>query len=263
VSLEILRRTPRGGARAAPLLFVHGAYAGAWCWDEHFLAYFAERGYDAHAVSLRGHAGSRTDIPLDALGMTDYVADVVEAASRLEARPVLIGHSMGANVVQRAARTVNARAMALLAPVPPQGLALSGWSLAARDPSLFGALAAVQLGGNGSPALPRLRDWLLSSSVTEKDAARYLRRMQRESQRALMDLAWPQHVWIAPSIGVPVLVIGARDDAFFPIAMVEESARFHGVAPIIVDDMAHVMMLEPEWRTAADRIAEWLDRRGL
>jgi pimeloyl-ACP methyl ester carboxylesterase len=46
--------------RPTPLLFVHGAWHGAWCWDEYFLDFFAGRGYRALAVSLRGHGNSPT-----------------------------------------------------------------------------------------------------------------------------------------------------------------------------------------------------------
>src|SRR6516165_8673357 len=44
----------RGPSRAqkAPLLFVHGAWHGAWCWDEHFLDYFAAKGYRSPAVNV-------------------------------------------------------------------------------------------------------------------------------------------------------------------------------------------------------------------
>ena len=31
---------------------------GAWCWDAHFLGYFASHGFDAYAVNLRGHGNS-------------------------------------------------------------------------------------------------------------------------------------------------------------------------------------------------------------
>ena len=58
MTLEILSRLPKERTTHAPLLFVHGAYTGAWCWDEYFLPYFAERGFEAHAVSLRGHGAS-------------------------------------------------------------------------------------------------------------------------------------------------------------------------------------------------------------
>src|SRR5476649_2140141 len=56
--LEVLSRAPTTSRNAPPLLFVHGAWHGAWCWDEHFLGYFSKRGFSAHAVSLLGHGES-------------------------------------------------------------------------------------------------------------------------------------------------------------------------------------------------------------
>ena len=58
MKLEVITREPETDARPTPVLFVHGMFHGAWCWEEHFLPYFAQRGYAAHALSLRGHVGS-------------------------------------------------------------------------------------------------------------------------------------------------------------------------------------------------------------
>ena len=44
---------------APPLLFVHGAYCAAWVWEEYFLPWFAQRGWNATAISLEGHGDSR------------------------------------------------------------------------------------------------------------------------------------------------------------------------------------------------------------
>jgi pimeloyl-ACP methyl ester carboxylesterase len=263
-ALEILHRAPRQPARGAPLLFVHGAFLGAWCWDEYFLPWFAERGFDARAVSLRGHGGSPLPGPLDLAGLDDYVADTLLAASQFDSPPVLIGHSMGAIVIQRAARRCAAPGMVLMAPVPPHGLAGSLFTLATRDPPLFLALNAMQLGsGHDRTGLHPVRDYLFSQSVSEPDARRHLLRMQRESQRALTDLAWPQHLWIRQSVGLPTLVIGAGHDAFFPAGALDESARFHGVSPMMFPEMAHAMMLEPEWSDVASAIAKWMDEQRL
>lgn len=100
--LELLHEAPTHPLDAPPLLFLHGAYVGAWCWQEHFLPWFAAQGYDAWALSLRGHGGSRTDRPRDTLSIDDYVDDVLRAQERLPAEPILIGHSMGGFVAQKA-----------------------------------------------------------------------------------------------------------------------------------------------------------------
>ena len=44
-TLEVLSRLPADASRQTPLLFVHGAFTGAWCWEEHFLPFFADAGY--------------------------------------------------------------------------------------------------------------------------------------------------------------------------------------------------------------------------
>src|SRR5690349_18737071 len=49
---------PVAGRDVTPILFLHGAFAGAWIWAEHFLPFFAAAGYPAYALSLRGHAAS-------------------------------------------------------------------------------------------------------------------------------------------------------------------------------------------------------------
>ena len=67
----MLARLPARPPKPTPLLFVHGAFTGAWCWDEHFLPFFAEAGYAAHAVSLSGHGRSRGRDRLDQLSIAD------------------------------------------------------------------------------------------------------------------------------------------------------------------------------------------------
>ena len=93
--LEVIDRGHPSEAHPAPLLFVHGAWHAAWCWDEYFLNFFADSGYRALALSLRGHGSSPTRKPLRACSIADYVEDVTFVADNLPRRPVVIGHSMG------------------------------------------------------------------------------------------------------------------------------------------------------------------------
>lgn len=80
MKLEMISKVPPINPQPTPLLFVHGAWHGAWCWDVHFLDYFAQHGFAAHAVSLRGHGNSEGRSKLRGTRIADYVQDVAAAA---------------------------------------------------------------------------------------------------------------------------------------------------------------------------------------
>ena len=152
MNLEVLSRKARGTIHRTPLLFVHGAYVGAWCWEENFLDWFAERGYPVHAVSLRGHGESHGHDRLPDFGLADYAEDVARVAAALPRPPVLIGHSMGALVVQKYfEKAAHAPAMILASPVPSYGLLPSSFALAFTRPALFASLNTVASGGPAAP----------------------------------------------------------------------------------------------------------------
>lgn len=263
MNLEIISRIPESPLHPVPLLFVHGANAGGWVWDEYFLPYFAERGYAAHAVSLRGHGGSGGKDTLRWTSLGDYVEDVRAAVARIgHPAPVLIGHSMGGMVVQKYLQTTTAPAAVLMASVPPDGLLESSISLAWRDPSLFWEISLVQSLGPEAATFSTMRRALFSDSAPDQQLRSYFAHMQGESQRAIMDmmgLDLPRVDKVRSGIGrMPLLVCGAEHDAFFPVRLVHRTARAFGTKAVIFPGIAHAMMLEPTWRQVADRLHGWL-----
>jgi len=256
----LVRKARRRRAQAAPLLFVHGAFAGAWCWDEHFLDYFAALGHDAWAVDLRGHGAQAAAV--DHASLEDYVSDVVQAVARIGVPPVLVGHSMGAIVTQRACRHARIRAQILMAPVPPQGVAASSFALALKNPEILNLINKLQFSETSMPTPELLRQALFSPQMPLATISRYLRRMCRESQRALFDLSWPQYGWIDRAT-MPLLVLGAQADVLFPPQVVSETAQWHGVDAVMLPGLAHAMMLDKDWGQAAAAIAGWLKAGGL
>ena len=242
-----------------PLLFVHGAFSGAWIWDEKLLPWFAERGWEAHAVSLRGHGGSEGRDRLDCFGLSYFVEDVLEAMDRLPAAPVLIGHSMGGIVVQRALARRAAPAGVLMASAPPYGLWQSTLGLAWRDPAVFHQMSLLMAFGSRSTDPRTLRRAMFSGGMPEEEAARYDRRLQEESRRILMEIGG----WIPfpalPPRGTPVLVLGAEKDLLFPADQVAATARMLGTEPVIFPAMGHAMMLERGWEAVARHIDVWLN----
>ncbi|MEZ5614559.1 MAG: alpha/beta hydrolase [Rhodocyclaceae bacterium] len=261
--LEVISRLPdaKVSLRNTPLLFLHGAYAAAWCWDEHFLAYFAERGYASHALSFSGHGGSPGRDRLDSFGIDHYVADVAAVVAQLPAPPVLIGHSMGGMVAQKYLETHAAAAVVLLASVPPQGLWAAAFGLAFQKPGLMNDLN--RLLGGGQVALDTLRSAMFAQPVTTEDLARWYRRMQPESHRAIWDMTLFNLPLKSRMALPPLLVLGAGHDSLIPASQVEMTARHYGVEAEIFEDMGHGLMLEQGWRQVAGRISGWLEAEGL
>ena len=122
MKLEVITRVPETGARPTPVLFVHGMFHSAWCWEEHFLPYFAQSGYAAHALSLRGHGGSEGRERFRWISLADYVSDLKQVVNQLTSPPALVGHSMGGMIIQKYLQSHQSPAAVLLASVSPKGL---------------------------------------------------------------------------------------------------------------------------------------------
>jgi len=266
--LEVLEHHPAssGGPERPPLVFVHGAYTAAWCWEEHFLPFFAQAGFHCLAPSLSGHGGSRSRSRLDSYSIDDYVDDVAEVVASLPSPPVLIGHSMGGFVVQKYLESHQAAGAVLLCPVPPQGLASSVFGMLVARPGLFVELNRFMVGDTVAPA--SLQEALFAQAVAPEALARYLRLAQPESRRALWDmmlLALPQGNGILahlPHGRESLRVIGAEQDRIIPAALVTMTARCYGLTATIHPGMGHALMLERGWRKVAQDILDGLGFPG-
>jgi non-heme chloroperoxidase len=259
--LEIIEAAPQAGGRGRPLLFVHGAFAGAWCWSKHFLPYFAGQGFRACALSLSGHGGSPGRERLDWLSIADYVRDLEQAVDTVGGDPVLVGHSMGGFVVQKYLERASAPGAVLMASVPPQGLLSASIALAFSNPGLFADLNSMLHRGRAS--LESLQHALFASPVALDDLKAYYRLMQPESQRAMWDMTFFDLPRLRPERCPPLLVLGAERDILVPPAQAEQAAQAYGTQAEIFPGMGHVMMLETDWQKVAERIIAWLRAEKL
>ncbi|MBS0544165.1 MAG: alpha/beta fold hydrolase [Proteobacteria bacterium] len=259
--LEVLCHAPASRTHDHPILFIHGAYVSAWCWAEHFLPWFAARGWEAYALSLSGHGGSRRRDHLDSYSLDDYVRDVAEVAARLSAPPILVGHSMGGIVAQKYLEHHDAPATVLMSSVPPQGLMGSAVGLMFKKPGLLADLNNIM---NGTDVdIRSLQDALFHQPVAPVALRRYYRLCQPESHRALWDMTLFNLPQPARMHRPPMLILGAQHDHLIPPDQVHMTAATYGRQAEILDGMGHGMMLEQSWETAAERIAHWLDERDL
>lgn len=253
---HIVSRVPRTPTSRPPLLFVHGAFAGAWCWEEHFLDWFAELGFEAHALDLPGRFGRPDAGMLQSYTLFDYLDAVLAAIDGMPVPPIVIGHSMGGYLAWRATELRDVAGMVLMAPVPPTGLAAPAMQLMIANPSLFADVARVHAGEPGDP--DRLHAALFSDNMPKSRARRHMARFQSESRLAVAGL----YVGHMPNVlalwGTPVKIVGAQHDTLIPPAHVHWTASLAGTSAHIYEKMGHGMMLEPGWETVAADIGDWI-----
>jgi non-heme chloroperoxidase len=254
--LELVAARPAAVTFPHPILFVHGAYVGAWCWAEYFLPHFAEAGFESYALSLRGHGKSPGRGSLSWHSIADYVHDLSATLARIGRQAVVVGHSMGAFVVQKYLEHHRLPGAALLAPVPPQGLGAPSVELAMREPSLFTEVNAIMQYGRASPAA--LQRAMFAQPMDATRLADYHQRCQRESQRAIWDMAMfnPVQVWRVNR--VPLLYLAAEQDRLIPLHYQTAGAALLGHPLHVADGVGHGLMLETGWRRVADRVIDWL-----
>ncbi len=259
--LEMIDKGFATESHPVSLLFVHGACSTAQVWDEHFLDFFANNGYRAVALSLRGHGASSSSKPLKSCSIADYVEDVVAVVGNLGSPPVLIGHSMGCWVVLNYLAVQGARAGILLAPGTPRGLRRWALRTVLRHPWLI-----LRSNTFGNPAdlfstPASAREFLFSTHTPESVITSCVARLEPESTRAARETV--NRLPDAGRVTAPMLVLGAADDGMRVDGDASAVAEIYHTDVEIFPDMGHVMMYEPGWRAVAERIDGWLAGRGL
>eukprot|EP00775_Hariotina_reticulata_P013096 gene13096-13223_t len=285
--LEVLRMPARKKlSTKPPLLFVHGSYHAAWCWEEKFQPYFADTGYESWAVSLRCQGGSdRPAVAPAVAGTLDtHAQDLAEVVQQMGGPPVMVAHSFGGLIAQKY----------LLDSAPPSSASGSSGSsrpAAGSYPALAGAalLASVPPSGNRDLIIRWLmKDLVLSWKITmafvsktfansveeakyaffsddlpQVEAVRYQKLLAECSPIRLLDLKDMQKqvpLPAAPAHCPPMFVLGGEDDKVLDIKAYEELARHYNTQAVVLPNMAHDVMLDTRWKSAAVELQNWLDK---
>jgi alpha-beta hydrolase superfamily lysophospholipase len=168
---------------------------------------------------------------------------------------------MGGLVVQKYLETVAAPAGVLLASVPPHGTIRATLRTIWRIPWRF-LKANLQLRLYPLVETPHLaREAFFSPTIEGDTLLKYFQFIQDKSYLAFLDmllLNLPKpHL-----ITTPMLVLGGARDAIFHQGETHATAAAYGTEAVLFPDLAHDLMLEPGWRSAADTILGWLETHG-
>lgn len=238
-----------------PVLFLHGIFAGAWCF-EGWQRRFAAAGHPAFALDLRGRAGSRPVRDVGRVALREYVEDALEAARQL-GTPLVVGHSMGGLLAQAVAEAGASAATVLLASAPPRGIPFITPQLLLRQVRHLPALLLSRpLEGARAE-----HDALTLHRLPPDEADAAFARFIPDSGRVGRELSLGA-LSIDPSrVKTPVLVVVPGADRFVAPRAGRALARRYGADLREYPEHAHFIIAEPGWERVADDVLRWLATR--
>ena len=199
---------PERRSRRKPLYLLHGELGGSWLW-ERYLSYFAQRGWEGHALNLRAHFWSET-ADLASLDLESYVDDAQAGLEALGRPAVLVGHGMGGLLALKVAERVGAAGLVLISPALPRPIRPEPPPHVVRlVPAVF---RAELIGWAGAAEHVRRQN----PDLSELDVQRVQHMMGAESGLARRQMLEGMVVDRAMLEAIPTLVLGGGVDRLFP-----------------------------------------------
>ena len=262
MKIELLSNKPKDIKNETPILFVHGMWHGAWCWEPYFFPYFEKKGIKVYALSLSNHANSRRKKPFNLLRINDYVKDVEQIVDTFDKNPILIGHSMGGFIAQKYLENNSAAGVVLMASVPPFGI--WGGTLSVLK-KFTGAFLKANVTFNLKHIVNsnyKYKHILCSEKFSDKDIVEYQKLIDTESYLAYMDMLGLNLVNVkkVKKNKTPFLIIGGGKDAVLSKKALLKTAKKYNTEAIIFEGISHMMMLSPGYSKVADTIINWMDK---
>ena len=244
---------PERRSRRKPLYLLHGELGGSWLWHR-FLGYFAPRGWEGHALNLRGHYWSGV-ADFAELSFDTYLDDVLAGAGTMARPPIVIGHGLGGLLAMRLAQERPISALVLLSSALPA-------ELLEPPPSHMVRLLPRQyrrelIGWDGPVDVIQRQH----PDLSEADVMRIQHMMGRESGAARRQMLEGVSVSRDEIPPVPRLVVGAGQDRYFPEADSERLAEWLGAEYVPFGAASHYGLVtgEQSYEQVAETVRTFME----
>jgi pimeloyl-ACP methyl ester carboxylesterase len=257
--LEILHKKAEGSPKGN-IVLVHGAWMGAWCWEDNFLPYFAQQGYNVYALSLRGHGNSPANKGLNSLSIGNYVTDVWQVVQNLTGNTYLIGHSMGGYIVQKFLEHYGASVTkaVLVASVPCNGVSIRPLKIVKAigfvDFIKMNLLLDLSLATN-TPK--KVKAVCFNANESDELVQFTTKNASSESFTAYLQMLWGW--FIKPKrIKTPLLIVSGGTDWLFPLNEQQVLVDTYQAPQLIYPDKPHNLFATEGWEQVAADIEVFL-----
>ena len=242
---------------------VHGVSCGGWCFEA-FGSVFEARGFECLAPDLVGHGADKSNgiENLTGVGIAVYRTQMRDLVAQLPRKTILVAHSMGADIAQQLAAEGLADKLVLVSPAPRSGI------LPSSSPLMQLGQDLMSLGPFWTRALDP--NFEIACEISLNNLSPERQRILFESfgpdpGRALFELFF----WMSDQTGAtivdtqaiscPVLTLSGSDDRVVPLGTAKATADSYPGSPFwVLEDHAHMALMEDGAYKLASRIADWL-----
>ena len=258
--IHTLQKKPKQVSKnKPPVLLLHGAWHGAWCWEGNYLDYFADAGHETWAMDLSDHGESGKKKPLRFTTVDDFLADIASVINAMPEPPIIIGHSMGGLLCQHVLNdNPNVRGVGFLASLPSAGVV--GIKLTVHPLKKLQSNLTLSL----YPLISSRKNakYMFLEPEADDAAVDYMMaRLGNESWLAFVGIATGKSLPEAPAtpLKTPVCVVAAGGDTIIPVKLQEQLAERFGVQAHIIPDAPHDLMLAKKWEASARVFLNWIE----
>jgi pimeloyl-ACP methyl ester carboxylesterase len=248
---------PERRSRRRPLYLLHGELGGSWLWHQ-LLGYLAGRGWEGHALNLRGHYWSET-VDFAEIDFDTYIGDALAGLTHLARPPIVLGHGLGGLLALKVAEQVPISGLILFSPALPAPL------IPPPPPHVVRLLPRQYrrelLGWDGAPELIQRQNPDLS--VADVTRVQHLMGVESGAARRQMLAGVPVEHDDLPD--VPRLVIGAGQDRLFAEADSARLAEWLGAEYESYPEHSHYGLLagSQSHEPVVERVREFLELHRL
>jgi pimeloyl-ACP methyl ester carboxylesterase len=249
------------------VVFIHGMYMTPLCW-EGWLSRFEGSGYRCLAPAWPGRdqpvellRKQHPDPQLGRLTLRDVIESSAGVIRRLDEKPVVIGHSMGALVAQLLLQRGLASAAVAIASAPPQGVFTTEWSFLKSNWPHISPFAR-----QGRPiemSFERFQYTFVNGLPPDEQRSAFEKYVVPESRRIPAQSLGPVARVDFKKPGAPLLMIAGGSDHIIPAGLVRTNFTRYKRPDSITEykefpGRTHFIIGQEGWEEIADHVIAWL-----
>lgn len=256
------------------LLFIHGSNAGSWVFEENWLNYFSENGYNSYAINMRGSNITGTINNKSFVTITEHVEDLKYIIDYFSHKNlILLGHSYGGLVMTKLFENKDYRdkikGVIWMDSLPPSGISKLSFRFLFKNKLRKSLKLLVKIiYGDIFTNVGRNQLLFYDMCTSRKVVYEYMEKLKNDSfiKLDIMDLKdnlpikrkfYGFNQW---NNDTKKLVISSIDDYLIDNWSLKETANLvNAPKPYYFHGPGHNIMLGSRWREGADVILEYLE----